>query len=134
MTVYTLNRWYNTFHAFHNKNSMSQNKHMLSGNEFSKVHLYVPVFSLGQVVCGENPMGGFMFGATTATPATLFEPFFNFIMTDLFRRSCQSTDLISQNECSSLLINGDFYCGHVHTTPSLLYAPQQNIHVKSIRI
>lgn len=133
MTVYTHNRWYNTFHAFHNKNSMSENNYMLSGNAFWKVHLYVPVFSLGQVVCGETPMGGFMFGATTATPATLFEPFFNFIMMDLFARSCQSTDLISQNECSSFLINGDLYCGHVHTTTSLLYATLQKIHVKSIR-
>lgn len=44
------------------------------------------MFSLGQVVCGEKPMGGFMLGATTATPATLLEPFFSFIMMDLLAR------------------------------------------------
>lgn len=45
--------------------------------------LRLPVFSLGQLVCGEKPCGGFVSGATTATPATLLEPFFSFIMTDL---------------------------------------------------
>ena len=45
-----------------------------------------PVFSLGQVVCGEKPSSGFVFGATTATPATLLEPLLSFIMMDLTGR------------------------------------------------
>lgn len=46
----------------------------------------LPVFSLGQAVCGEKPPGRFPFGATTATPATLPELFFSLIMTDLRTR------------------------------------------------
>jgi len=41
---------------------------------------------LGQVVCGEKSPGGFELGATTATPDTLLEPFFSFIMMDLTGR------------------------------------------------
>lgn len=48
--------------------------------------VYLPMFSLGQEVCGEKPTGGFTLGATTATPATLVESFFNFIMMDLLAR------------------------------------------------
>ena len=42
-----------------------------------------PEFSLGQVVCGEKAPPRFVFGATTATPATLLEELFSFIITDL---------------------------------------------------
>lgn len=56
--------------------------------------LYPPVFSLGQELCGEKASGGFVFGATTATPATLPDPFFNFIMTDLTE---QQTDTSGRN-------------------------------------
>lgn len=51
-----------------------------------QAHSYPPVFSLGQVLCGENPVSGFALGAITATPATLLELFFNFIMMDLTGR------------------------------------------------
>lgn len=50
-----------------------------------QVKLRPPVFSLGQEVCGEKACDGLVFGATTATPATLPEPLFSFIMTDLKR-------------------------------------------------
>lgn len=41
------------------------------------------MFSLGQLVWGEEPRDGLALGVTTATPATLPEPLFSFIMTDL---------------------------------------------------
>lgn len=60
---------------------------------FLQAGLYPPVFSLGQELCGEKGSGGFVFGATTATPATLPDPFFNFIIMDLTDRQRQTKQI-----------------------------------------